>query len=118
MKKQVVQETATFGGGCYWGIEKLFNEWGKDKGVIETQVGFMNPFEEQNKDYLPAYEELSSGVLGHIEVIQVQYDSNKIKYEDLVRFFFTIHDPTSFGRQGEDIGQQYSSVIYTHSPSQ
>ena len=98
LKKQVVQEQATFGGGCYWGIERLINQKFKGKGLIDTQVGFMSPFEESNKDLPPTYEELSSGDLGHIEVIQIQYDSNKVTYEELTRYFFTIHDPTEFGR--------------------
>lgn len=66
----------------------------------------------------PTYEDLASGNLGHIEVVEIQFNSNKVTYAELVHFFFSIHDPTMFGLQGDDIGQQYSSVIFTHSEAQ
>ena len=100
--KGVKQEIATFGGGCYWGLEKMFSQV---EGVIATQVGFMSTEEPGNIDDEPSYEELKSGSLGHIEVVQVQFDANKIRYEELLKRFWTFHDPTTFCRQGSCEGQ-------------
>jgi methionine-S-sulfoxide reductase len=85
---------------------------------MNTQVGFMSTEDESNLDEAPPYEDLESGSLGHIQIVSIQYDSNKVSYSDLVKFFFSIHDPTLFGMQGDDIGQQFMSVIFTHSESQ
>ena len=103
-------ETATFGAGCFWGVEDAFSEI---SGVVETAVGFMGGHVEQ-----PRYEDVCRGDTGHAEVTQVVFDPEQISYERLLEKFFEIHDPTQYYRQGPDVGAQYRSAIFYHTPEQ
>ena len=103
-------EKATFGAGCFWGIEYAFR---KVDGVKEAYVGYAG-----GDTTNPTYQQVCSGQTGHAEVVQVEYDPNKVKYEELLEVFWTIHDPTTLNRQGPDIGTQYRSAVYFHSPEQ
>jgi len=103
-------ETATFGGGCFWGVEDAFM---KVKGVKETAVGFMGGTTKN-----PTYEEVCTDKTGHAEVVQLKYDSGEVSYEDLLEIFWSIHDPTTPNKQGPDVGSQYRSVIFYHSKEQ
>ena len=104
------QETATFGAGCFWHVQAAFDEL---KGVVKTTVGFMGG-DVAN----PSYDQVSAGTTGHAEVCHVVYDPSKISYEKLLDAFWNMHDPTQVDRQGPDVGRQYRSVIYYHSPEQ
>jgi peptide-methionine (S)-S-oxide reductase len=100
---------ATFGGGCFWGVEESFRTL---PGVTKTAVGFMggpNPI---------TYQESHTDSTGHAEVVHLKYSPEKISYEELLRKFFSLHDPTEVNRQGPDIGTQYRSVIFYHSDEQ
>ena len=103
-------EKATFGAGCFWGIEFAFN---KVDGVIKAPVGYAGGNMPD-----PTYEQVCSGRTGHTEVVQVEFDPNKVTYPELLEVFWAIHDPTTLNRQGPDIGTQYRSAIYFHSPEQ
>ncbi len=103
-------ETATFGAGCFWGIEETFR---RVPGVVETAVGFMGGTLPN-----PTYEDVCTGRTGHTEVVQVTYDPEKVSYRDLLNVFWNAHDPTTLNRQGPDIGTQYRSVIFYHTPEQ
>jgi len=103
-------EKATFGAGCFWGIEASFS---KIEGVASTTVGYAGG---SFKD--PTYKDVCSGKTGHAEVVQVEYDPSKVSYEELLRVFWNIHDPTTLNRQGPDIGTQYRSVVFFHNPEQ
>ena len=103
-------EKATFGAGCFWGIEYAFC---KISGVREAPVGYAGGTTPN-----PTYQQVCSGQTGHAEVVQVEFDPNKVTYEELLEVFWTIHDPTTLNRQGPDIGTQYRSAIYFHSPEQ
>lgn len=103
-------ETATFGAGCFWGVEDAFM---KVKGVKETAAGFMGGTTED-----PTYEEVCTDKTGHAEVVQLKYDPDEVSYEDLLEVFWSIHDPTTPNRQGADIGSQYRSVIFFHNKEQ
>ncbi|XP_040546071.1 peptide methionine sulfoxide reductase MsrA isoform X1 [Gallus gallus] len=103
-------QTAIFGMGCFWGVERLFWEM---PGVFSTQVGYAGGFTPN-----PTYEEVRSGRTGHAEVVRVVFDPHKISYEELLRAFWENHDPTQGMRQWEDVGTQYRSVILTLSPQQ
>lgn len=101
---------ATFGAGCFWCIEPAFQ---KINGVLSTSVGYAGG---SFKD--PTYEDVCTGQTGHAEVIQVEYDPSKISYDELLNVFWNNHDPTTLNRQGPDIGEQYRSVIFFHTPEQ
>ncbi|ADD41201.1 peptide-methionine (S)-S-oxide reductase MsrA [Stackebrandtia nassauensis] len=103
-------EVAVFGMGCFWGAERLF--WRLD-GVYTTSVGYSG-----GSDSPPSYEMVCTGTTGHAEVVQVVYDPAKVSYETLLKTFWENHDPTQGNRQGNDIGTQYRSVIYTTSEQQ
>ncbi|GGY91319.1 peptide-methionine (S)-S-oxide reductase MsrA [Streptomyces poonensis] len=104
-------ETADFGLGCFWGAERKF--WQLPAGVHTTLVGYQGGYTEN-----PAYEEVCSGLTGHTEAVRVVYDPEVIPYEELLRVFWESHDPTQGFRQGNDVGTQYRSAIYTHSAAQ
>jgi len=103
-------EVAVFGMGCFWGAEWIF--W-KTPGVYSTSVGYAGGYTEN-----PTYEEVCSGRTAHTEAVQVVYDPAKVSYEQLLRIFWENHDPTQGMRQGNDVGTQYRSAIYTTSPEQ
>ena len=103
-------QTATFGAGCFWGVEAAFC---KIKGVKSTAVGYMGGTTEN-----PTYEQVCSDTTGHAEVVQVMFDPGDISYDDLLSVFWDIHDPTTSNRQGLDMGSQYRSVIFFHNSQQ
>lgn len=103
-------QKATFGGGCFWGVEAAFR---RVDGVVETAVGYSGGTTEN-----PTYEDVCRRETGHAEVVQVTFDSSKIGYDQLLTLFWQIHDPTTVNQQGLDIGSQYRSVIFFHSTEQ
>ena len=103
-------EQATFGAGCFWCVEAVFQDI---EGVLDVRAGYAGG-ETEN----PTYEEVCSGRTGHAEVIQIDFDSSKVRYEKLLDLFWVSHDPTTLNRQGADVGTQYRSAIYYHSDSQ
>jgi len=103
-------EVATLGGGCFWCTEAVFDDL---KGVISVESGYSGGAVAN-----PTYEQVCSGRTGHAEVVQVKFDPSVISYRELLEIFFTVHDPTTLNRQGADVGTQYRSVIFTHSPEQ
>lgn len=103
-------ETATFGGGCFWGVEAAF---ARIDGVVATAVGYMGGHQEN-----PTYEDVCAERTGHAEVVQVEFDPSRVSYERLLDVFWNSHDPTELNRQGPDVGSQYRSVILFHSPQQ
>ncbi|WP_353779721.1 peptide-methionine (S)-S-oxide reductase MsrA [Winogradskyella sp. 3972H.M.0a.05] len=100
-------QTATFGGGCFWCTEAVFQEVNGVEKVVSGYSGGNAPGK-------PTYREVCSGLTGHAEVVQVTFDANVISYEDILVIFMTTHDPTTLNRQGADVGTQYRSVIYYH----
>ena len=103
-------ETATFGAGCFWGVEANFM---RTPGVTETSVGYMG-----GKTQKPTYEDVCTGETGHAEVVHITFDPTQVRYEQLLEVFFKLHDPTTLNRQGPDIGTQYRSVIFYHNQEQ
>lgn len=103
-------QTATFGAGCFWCVEAVFQRLG---GVISVVSGYSGG-RRQN----PSYEQVCSGATGHAEVCQITFDSEKISYRDLLEVFWKTHDPTTLNRQGNDAGTQYRSVIFYHNDEQ
>jgi peptide-methionine (S)-S-oxide reductase len=95
---------ATFGAGCFWGVEATFRQV---KGVQATRVGYMG-----GKTENPTYRDVCGHRTGHAEVVEVKYDSDQVKYEDLLRVFWENHDPTQLNRQGPDVGDQYRTVVF------
>jgi peptide-methionine (S)-S-oxide reductase len=103
-------EKATFAGGCFWGVEHLFNQV---PGVIEAVSGYEGGHVDR-----PSYEQVCGGRTGHAEAVEVTYDPTKVTYAELLNSFWNMHDPTTLNRQGPDTGHQYRSVIFFHSPEQ
>lgn len=104
------EKTATFGAGCFWGVEAAFS---KVQGVTATAAGYMGGSARN-----PDYRQVCSGTTGHAEVVQVTYDTARVTYEDLLAVFWSIHDPTQLNRQGPDVGSNYRSVIFYHDAEQ
>ncbi|HMC56671.1 MAG TPA: peptide-methionine (S)-S-oxide reductase MsrA [Gemmatimonadaceae bacterium] len=103
-------EVATFGGGCFWCLDAAFRQLRGVEKVVSGYAGGKRPN--------PSYEQVCSGATGHAEVVQITFDPNIVSYEDLLGVLFTIHDPTTLNRQGNDTGTQYRSVVFYHSPEQ
>ena len=103
-------ETATFGAGCFWGVEARFQQM---PGVLETAVGY-----EGGKLDNPSYKDVCTDRTGHAEVVEVKFDPEKVSYQQLLDLFFELHNPTELNRQGPDWGTQYRSVVFFHSPEQ
>lgn len=103
-------EVATLAGGCFWCIEAVFNDL---RGVQQALSGYAG-----GNVANPSYRQVCTGMTGHAEVVQITYDPNEVSFRDLLHIFFTIHDPTTLNRQGADVGTQYRSAIFYHSPEQ
>jgi methionine-S-sulfoxide reductase len=103
-------EIATFAGGCFWGVEAIFSQI---KGVLETTVGYTGGFLEN-----PTYQQVKAGKTGHTEAVQIKFDPEIISYEELLDYFWRMHDPTTLNRQGVDVGNQYRSAIFYHNEKQ
>ena len=101
---------ATFAGGCFWCLEAVFSQL---KGVDRVESGYCGGFNAN-----PSYEEVCSGSTGHAEAVRISFDPSQISYRQLLHVFFAIHDPTTRNRQGADVGTQYRSAIFVHSPGQ
>jgi peptide-methionine (S)-S-oxide reductase len=101
---------ATFGAGCFWGVEAEFRRM---KGVTGTAVGYAGGHLKN-----PSYRDVCSGTTGHAEVVQVEYDPATVAYDDLLNVFWENHDPTTLNRQGPDVGSQYRSAVFFHTPEQ
>jgi peptide-methionine (S)-S-oxide reductase len=105
-----MNEIATFGAGCFWGVEETFRQV---PGVIDTGVGYSN-----GHTVNPTYKDVCTDETGHAEVVQVTFDSAKVSFEELLNVFWQAHDPTQVNRQGPDFGAQYRTAIFFHSPEQ
>ncbi len=104
------REMATLGGGCFWCTEAVFDEL---KGVERVESGYSG-----GSTVNPTYRQVCTGTTGHAEVVQVTFDPQVISFKEILEVFFTVHDPTTLNRQGADVGTQYRSVIFYHSPEQ
>jgi peptide-methionine (S)-S-oxide reductase len=105
-----MSETATFGAGCFWGVEVAFRNV---PGVLDTAVGY-----EGGTLPNPTYEDVCSKKTGHAEVVQVEFDPDEVSYDQLLDVFWDVHDPTQVNRQGPDVGSNYRSAVFFHSPEQ
>jgi peptide-methionine (S)-S-oxide reductase len=103
-------QTATLAGGCFWCLEAVFDEV---KGVQSVESGYAG-----GKKAEPSYRDVSTGMSGHAEVVQVSFDPQVVSYKDILNVFFAIHDPTTMNRQGADVGTQYRSAIFYHDDEQ
>ena len=103
-------QLATFAAGCFWGIEESYR---KIKGVKSTMVGYTG-----GRGSNPTYRDVCTDLTGHAEAIQLQYDPQEVTYEEILKVFWSIHNPTTKNRQGPDVGSQYRSVIFYHTPEQ
>jgi peptide-methionine (S)-S-oxide reductase len=105
-----MQQKATFGAGCFWGVEAAYRQI---QGVTSTRVGYLGGTYDN-----PSYQDVCTGKTGHAEVVEVTYDSEKVTYDDLLTVFWENHDPTTINRQGPDVGTQYRSAIFFHDDAQ
>ncbi|MBV6395408.1 MAG: Peptide methionine sulfoxide reductase MsrA 2 [Anaerolineales bacterium] len=103
-------QIATLAGGCFWCLEAVFDEL---NGVVSVESGYSGGRIDN-----PSYQAVCSGMTGHAEVVQVTFDASVVSYRDLLRIFFTVHDPTTLNRQGADVGTQYRSAIFYHDDEQ
>jgi peptide-methionine (S)-S-oxide reductase len=110
MTMQTATQVAILGGGCFWCLEAVYLEM---RGVTRVENGYMGGQVDH-----PSYEQVCAGTTGHAEVVRIEFDPAQISYRDILEVFFTIHDPTTLNRQGNDAGTQYRSVIYHLSPEQ
>lgn len=110
MQEQQTTQKATFAAGCFWGVEAAFRQV---IGVVSTAVGY-----EGGSFDNPTYKDVCTDRTGHAEAVEVEYNPERVSYEDLLRVFWGEHDPTQLNRQGPDVGTQYRSVIFYHSPEQ
>jgi peptide-methionine (S)-S-oxide reductase len=106
----MMYEIATLGGGCFWCLEAVYDEL---KGVKDVVSGYSGGHVQNS-----SYKQVTSGTTGHAEVVQITFDPEVISFKEILEVFFTIHDPTTLNRQGADVGTQYRSVIFYHSPEQ
>jgi peptide-methionine (S)-S-oxide reductase len=110
MSKEQTRESATLGGGCFWCLEAVYKELRGVERVVSGYAGGHVPD--------PTYREVCDGTTGHAEVVQVTFDSSEVTFRELLEVFFTIHDPTTLNRQGGDVGTQYRSAVFYHTPGQ
>ena len=103
-------ETITLAGGCFWCVEAVYE---RVKGVTQVESGYSNGHAPS-----PSYEQVCSGTTGHAEVVRVSFDPDRISLREVLEIFFVVHDPTQLNRQGNDVGTQYRSAIYFHTPEQ
>ena len=103
-------EKATFGAGCFWGVEEAFRNV---KGVLSSSVGYAG-----GTQHNPTYQDVCTDKTGHAEVVEVEFDPSQVSYDNLLDVFWSNHNPTTLNRQGPDVGTQYRSVIFYHSPEQ
>jgi peptide-methionine (S)-S-oxide reductase len=108
--QETPMDIATFGAGCFWGVEEAFRQV---EGVVETAVGYSGGHTDE-----PSYKDVCTGRTGHAEVCRVTYDPSRVTYEQLLDLFWSLHDPTQLNRQGPDVGTQYRSAIFFHTPEQ
>ncbi len=101
---------ATFAAGCFWHVEEIFR---KTSGVKSTQVGYSDGVTKN-----PTYEDVCTDATGHVEAVEVDYDPQEVSYEELLKIFWNNHNPTTLNRQGPDIGKQYRSTVFFHTPEQ
>ncbi|MFQ5919849.1 MAG: peptide-methionine (S)-S-oxide reductase MsrA [Thermoplasmata archaeon] len=110
MPSNGAEEVATIAGGCFWCLQPLFQEL---KGVKEVEVGYSGGSVAD-----PSYRQVCTDTTGHAEAIQIRFDPEVLSYAELLKVFFTVHDPTTLNRQGPDVGSQYRSAIFTHAGTQ
>jgi peptide-methionine (S)-S-oxide reductase len=110
MSKEQSKELATLAGGCFWCLEAVYKEL---RGVERVVSGYAGGHVER-----PNYRDVCDGTTGHAEVVQITFDPSLVSYKELLEVFFTIHDPTTLNRQGADVGTQYRSAVFYHSPEQ
>jgi peptide-methionine (S)-S-oxide reductase len=110
MSDEQARELATLGGGCFWCLEAVYKEL---RGVERVVSGYAG-----GRVADPSYEQVCSGSTGHAEVVQITYDPRAVSFRELLEVFFTIHDPTTLNRQGADVGTQYRSAVFYHTPEQ